>query len=74
MVSTGVLPATGGLNNILDSAGAAELFSPLTSDLALKSICNFVVTYCGYFDDITSKAQESKREFIKRRFADTADC
>ena len=74
MMSSGVLPAVGGMTDILDSAGAVELFSPGTSQLALKSICNFVVSYCGYFDDITSKAQDSKREFIKQKYVDTADC
>ena len=45
MMSSGVLPeVSGGSSDILDSVGAKELISSNCSALALKSVCNFVVS------------------------------
>ena len=75
MMASGVLPEIAdNLPDILDSIGATELQSADSSCLALKSVCNFVVSYCGHFDDILSRAQDAERSFLKRRYEDTDDC
>ena len=74
---SGVLPDVAVQSDVLNSVGAMELrdLSDLTSScLALKSICHFVVSYCGHFDDIMSKAQDAELSFINKQYADTDDC
>ena len=58
MMISGVLPEAIGPSDILRSLGARELFAPSGAQ-ALKSVRQFVVSYCGYFDDILVKAQEA---------------
>ena len=74
MRTSGVLPDTGPQSDILESIGARELFLHGSSAIALKSICNFVVSYCGHFDDILSRAQDAKKNFIKKRYDESSDC
>lgn len=74
MMTSGVLPDTGPQSDILESVGARELFLHGSSAIALKSICNFVVSYCGHFDDILSRAQDAKKKFIEKRYDESSDC
>jgi hypothetical protein len=74
MMSSGVLPDIGPQSDILESVGARELFLQGSSAIALKSICNFVVSYCGHFDDILSRAQDAKKDFIEKRYDESPDC
>ena len=74
MMSSGVLPDTGEKCDILDSIGAQEVLHSNSKCLALKSICNFVTSFCGYFDDILTKGQGSKKDFMAKVYADTEDC
>ena len=77
MMTSGVLPDVAVQPDVLNSIGAMELrdLSNLTSScLALKSICHFVVSYCGHFDDIMTKAQDAETAFINKQYADTDDC
>jgi hypothetical protein len=77
MMISGVLPDVAVQSDVLNSVGALELrdLSDLTSScLALKSICHFVVSYCGHFDDIMSKAQDAELSFINKQYVDTDDC
>jgi len=72
MMASGVLPEIdNNMPDILDSIGATELHSAASSSLALKSVCNFVVSYCGHFADILSRAQNTERSFFKKRYEDT---
>ena len=66
MMISGVLPEAIGPSDILRSLGARELFAPSGAQ-ALKSVRQFVVSYCGYFDDILVKAQDA--EFTRRWFS-----
>ena len=75
MMASGVLPEIDyHMPDILDSIGASELHSADSSSLALKSVCNFVVSYCGHFADILSRAQNAERSFHKKQYIDTDDC
>ena len=75
MMPSGVLPEIDyHMPDILDSIGASELHSADSSSLALKSVCNFVVSYCGHFADILSRAQNAERSFHKKQYIDTDDC
>jgi len=74
MMFSGVLPDIGPQSDILESIGARELSLHGSSAIALKSICNFVVSYCGHFDDILSRAQDAKKDFIKKRYDESSDC
>jgi hypothetical protein len=77
MMISGVLPDVAVQSDMLNSVGALELrdLSDLTSSCsALKSICHFVVSYCGHFDDTMSKAQDAELSFINKQYADTDDC
>ena len=75
MMSSGVLPeAMDHPSDIMNSIGALELFSANSSAIALKSVCNFVVSYCGYFEDILSKAQDAERDYLRKKYEATDDC
>jgi hypothetical protein len=75
MMSSGVLPEVSTKQtDILHTVGAKELIASNCSTLALKSVCNFVVSYCGHFADILSKALKAEKEYKDMRFADTEDC
>jgi hypothetical protein len=75
MMSPGVLPETIGCqSDIMNSIGALELFSANSSAIALKSVCNFVVSYCGHFEDILSKAQDAERDYLRKVYEITDDC
>ena len=75
MMASGVLPEVANdLPDIFDSIGATELHSGGSSCLALKSVCNFVVSYCGHFAHILSRAQNAERSFYKKQYLDTDAC
>ena len=76
MITFGVLPDVAVQYDVLSLPGAMEMFDPSnqTSALALKSVCDFVVQYCGHSDDIISKAQDAELCFINKRYADTDGC
>ena len=74
MMFSGVLPDIGPQSDILESIGARELSLHGSSAIAFKSICNFVVSYCGHFDDTLSRAQDAKKNSIKKRYAESSDC
>ena len=62
MMASSVLPEiANNMPDILDSIGATDLHSADSSCLALKSVCNFVVSYCGHFADILSRVQNTER-------------
>jgi hypothetical protein len=72
MISSGVLPQASGPSDILRSAGAREFFSPDGSK-ALKSIRQFVVSYCGYFDDVLQKALSAENAHATMCFDESMD-
>ena len=74
MMSSGVLPAVSCNSDILESVGAKEILSPESCALGLKSICSFIVSYCGHFSDILMKAQDAERNFTKLAYGESDDC
>jgi hypothetical protein len=76
MMFSGVLPDIGPQSDVLESIGSKELSLRGSSAIALKSICNFVVSYCGHPEllYILSRAQDAKKDFIEKRYDETSDC